>query len=450
LSKASIENVCSGSSADAAAQAIAAAVTPHPADAEWAPHIVLVDDVDVGCRALAGSARSSRSRALAVWIPAASIPRRMAWRLLSAGASDVVRFSDCGTDGVATRIERWACVDEIVASPLVRENLVGESATWLATLRELVEVAAFTDTPVVLLGESGTGKELAARLIHTLDRRAGKRDLVVVDCGTLAPELAGSELFGHERGAYTGAIGAREGAFAAAERGTVFLDEIGDLPQTLQLQLLRAVQERTYKPVGSNLWRKSEFRLISATNRELEADTRVGRFRLDLYHRLTASTVRLPPLRQRTSDILPLARSFLREACPRDPPPLDPAVEEWLVQREYPGNVRELRQVAFRLARRHVGRGPITPGDVAPEDRPPDAAPFDWRDAAFEQSISRAISYGATLKEIGRAATDAAVRIVLDLERGNLLHASQKLGVTKRALEMRRGPVRATRREGAS
>src|SRR5262249_40812748 len=149
-----------------------------------------------------------------------------------------------------------------------------------------------------LLGESGTGKEVVARLIHLLDSRPNKRDLVVLDCASIVPELSGSEFFGHERGAFTGALTERNGAFALANDGTLLLDEIGDLPLPLQVQLLRVIQEHTYKRVGGNKWCKTEFRLICATNRDLFDLIGRGAFRADLYYRIAGYICKLPPLRE--------------------------------------------------------------------------------------------------------------------------------------------------------
>src|SRR5678816_4688946 len=141
----------------------------------------------------------------------------------------------------------------------------------------------------LIAGESGTGKELVARLIHALDRREPKGPFVVLDCTTVSPELAGSEFFGHERGAFTTAVTAREGAFAMADGGTLFLDEVGELPLALQAELLRVIQERVYKRVGSNTWKQADFRLVCATNRDLAAEEAKGNFRLDLFHRIASS-----------------------------------------------------------------------------------------------------------------------------------------------------------------
>ena len=247
-------------------------------------------------------------------------------------------------------------------------------------------------TPALITGETGTGKELAARLIHTLEDRPEKRDLVLLDCTTIARELSGSEFFGHERGAFTGALAGREGAFALADGGTLFLDEVGELPLALQAELLRLVQEHTYKRVGSNVWQRTNFRLVCATNRELLREETLGQFRRDLYYRIAGWTCRLPPLRERTGDILLLAEHFMRQLRPDgEAPELDDSVREYLLSRAYSGNVRDLRHLVARIISRHVGPGPITVGDIPEEDRPPaDSGPIDWSDKSFEYSIGRA------------------------------------------------------------
>jgi transcriptional regulator with GAF, ATPase, and Fis domain len=387
-----------------------------------------------------------RVRVLAVDLCAEPDPAA-AWALLEAGASDVIAWGEDGAAAaaaIAERLERWRAVDALVASPQVRETLVGESGRWRATLRRLVEVARFTDAAVLILGESGTGKELAARLLHALDPRPQKGPLVVVDCATVVPELSGSEFFGHERGAYTGAAGPRDGAFALANGGTLFLDEVGELPAPLQAQLLRVVQERTYKRVGGSAWQETRFRLVSATNRDLAGAVREGRFRHDLYHRLASWTCTLPPLRQRSEDVLLLARHFMREGSGRvAAPALDRAVERLLLARSYPGNVRELRQLALRIMHRHVGAGPVTVGDVPEEERPAagDGA-GDWRGEPLERALRLALALGVRLKEIGRAAEEGAIELALRAEGGNLQRAARRLGVTDRALQLRRAAAR--------
>ena len=317
--------------------------------------------------------------------------------------------------------------------------MVGKSPVWRAILRDIVEIARFSDAPALILGESGTGKELIARLMHTLDTRAQKRDLVVLDCSTIMPELSGSEFFGHERGAFTGAVSQRDGAFALADGGTLFLDEIGELPLSLQAQLLRVVQEHTYKRVGGNTWHRTDFRLVCATNRDLLGQVHRGEFRADLYYRIASFVCKLPSLRERLDDVIPLAEYFLRQMHPHGAPPQwDDAVRTYLLQREYPGNVRDLRQVVSRLLSRYAGGGTITIGSVPPEERP--AAEQEkavWLDLDFEGVIRRAVLCSARLKEIGRAAEDIAIRIATDQESGNLQRAARRLGVTDRTLQLR-------------
>ncbi|HEY6332179.1 MAG TPA: sigma 54-interacting transcriptional regulator [Blastocatellia bacterium] len=378
-----------------------------------------------------------------------------AWRLLNAGASEALVW-DGGANApeqIRARLERWTeldCLTQIAAKEL---SLIGCSQSWKALLRQVVEAARFGDSPILIIGESGTGKEMLARLVHQVASRdpynktrpAPSAELTTVDCGTIVPELSGSELFGHERGAFTGAAQQREGAFALADKGTLFLDEIGDLPPALQPQLLRAVQEKTYKRVGGNVWHTSRFRLVCATNRDLPALVDQGRFRLDLYHRIAGWVLHAPPVRDRREDILPLASYFLN-SLPHDQDndagpafDFDSSVSEYLVNRPYPGNVRELKQLVSRIARRHVGPGPVTAGDIPEEDRPAQGE-FErcWPDDRFKQSIADAITLGAPLKDITQAATDMAIRIAVQSEGGNLQRAARRLGVTDRTLQMRR------------
>lgn len=232
---------------------------------------------------------------------------------------------------MVSRLERWREVDELLSSEAITRSLVGTGARWKRLLRQIVEVARFTRASILLTGESGTGKDFVAHIIHDLDNRSKKKDLTVLDCATVVPSLSGSEFFGHEKGAFTGAVGPRDGAFALANGGTLFLDEIGELPLNLQAELLRVIQEGTYKRVGSNTWHTTDFRLVSATNRDLAADQKAGRFRLDLYYRIAAWQFRLPPLRERREDIEPLVRTlFARSRADGTVPDFDPAAL-WLL-----------------------------------------------------------------------------------------------------------------------
>jgi transcriptional regulator with GAF, ATPase, and Fis domain len=307
----------------------------------------------------------------------------------------------------------------------------------------VVEAGRFSNTPVLLTGDSGTGKEHLARLVHAvLPQVVGRREgaeLVTVDCTTIVPDLSGSELFGHEKGAFTGAHNVRDGAFALANDGTLFLDEVGELSLPLQAQLLRAIQEKTYKRVGGNVWLRTNFRLVCATNRDLDDLVQRGQFRLDLYHRIAGWVFRTLRLEERREDILPLAKYFLRTVFSREQPEIDSAVCEYLLNRAYPGNIRELRQLMERIGHRHAGQGPITVGDIPEEDRPSDNhVEHAWPDERLERTIADAIALGASLREISSATTAAAIRIAVQSERGNLQRAAKRLGVTDRALQMRR------------
>ena len=368
------------------------------------------------------------------------------WALLQAGAADVLLWPTLPADAdpISARFDRLRRVRELSESPRVSAALVGAGPAWLGLLRQVVELALYARGPVLVTGESGTGKELVARLIHELDPRQDKRELVVVDCTTITPELSGSEFFGHERGAYTGALTARDGAFAQAHGGTLFLDEIGELPLVLQAQLLRVVQEGKYKRVGGNAWQHTSFRLVSATHCDLEARVGEGRFRADLYFRIAGSTCRTPPLRERKDDVLALARFFQQDIEGRDGARgFDEPVCQYLLARDYPGNVRELKRVVERLCLRHAGGGPITIGDVPEDERPIDPTPTrTLLQARFDAVAREAIGLGLGLKEIGQLATDCAIQAALDEEHGNLHRAAARLAVTDRALQLRRAQQR--------
>jgi len=384
-------------------------------------------------------------RLLAVPMPGIKVDCASAWRLLRAGASDVLMATSAGDLGkvVSARIERWRIVDALVHSEAIQGHLVGSSPAWIALLRQVVEVAHFTSAAILLTGESGTGKELIGRVIHELDSSACEHELIVADCTTIAPELAGSEFFGHERGAFTGAVSGRDGAFALADGGTLFLDEIGDLPLPLQGQLLRVVQEGAFKPVGSDVWRRSRFRLVCATHADLAHAVRQRKFRQDLYYRIAGWVLQVPPLRQRTEDIIPLAKHFFNEfRCSSAPVEFDHPVIEYLLSRAYEGNVRDLRQLIGRISSRHTGPGPVTVGELPECERPDE--PMDkasWRGLEFEATIGRAVAMGIGLREITQTAADTAARIALR-NAGNLSSAARLLHVSDRALQLRRAAWR--------
>jgi transcriptional regulator with GAF, ATPase, and Fis domain len=216
-------------------------------------------------------------------------------------------------------------------------------------LRDISEVAG-TDASVLILGETGTGKELIARAIHRNSRR-GEKPLIKVNCAAIPGSLIESELFGHEQGAFTGATKKREGRFALADGGTIFLDEIGELPVELQVKLLRVLQEGEFEPVGSSRTQKVDARVIAATNRDLKQATQEGKFREDLYYRLNVFPIELPPLRERGDDIGLLAENFARRFANRMGRAIESLSEDCIRRLKsygWPGNVRELQNVIER------------------------------------------------------------------------------------------------------
>ncbi len=235
--------------------------------------------------------------------------------------------------------------------PLAWPGFIATAPRMRELLAQIAKVAAHA-TGVLLIGESGTGKELLARAVHALSpRRAGP--FLAVNCGALPEPLLESLLFGHVRGAFTDAIRDQPGVFAQASGGTLFLDEIGELPGSLQVKLLRVLQERTVQPLGAQAAVKVDVRLVSATLRDLEAEVAAGRFRADLYYRLSIVPLAVPPLRERPEDILPLARYFVHRCAERLRLPvggLTPAAERALRRHRWPGNVRELENTIERAA----------------------------------------------------------------------------------------------------
>ncbi len=254
-------------------------------------------------------------------------------------------------------------------------GMIGTSALMRGVF-DALQKAAPTTAPVLVTGESGTGKELAARAVHELSPRAGKA-FEVVDCGGLPPTLIEAELFGHARGAFTGASGDREGAFERAEGGTIFLDELGELPIELQPKLLRVLGEREIRRVGGKKTRRVDVRVVAATNRDLRREVNAGRFRADLFYRLAVIHVRLPPLRERQGDLPALVRALLDTIAKERG--LDAAIEpdaallDTLARHTWPGNVRELRNYLEQLLILHVA--PEIQGDDRGASAGPIAAP---------------------------------------------------------------------------
>jgi len=226
------------------------------------------------------------------------------------------------------------------------DGIIGTSSGMQDVLR-MISRLKDTRTPVLISGESGTGKELVARAIHFRGLLA-ETPFVAVDCGSLVPTLMESELFGYEKGAFTGAMKSKHGLFQAANGGSIFLDEIGELPLEMQAKLLRVLQEKEVRPVGSNERQSVDVRVMAATNRDLEAAYRNGTFRKDLYFRLNVVTVHIPPLRERRADIPMLVHHFLNRYTPTKPLQVTAAAMKSLLQYDWPGNVRELENCIAR------------------------------------------------------------------------------------------------------
>ena len=299
-------------------------------------------------------------------------------------------------------------------------GIVGSSAKIQDVLR-MISRLKDTRTPVLITGESGTGKELVARAIHFRGSYAN-RPFVAVDCGSLVPTLIESELFGYEKGAFTGALKSKTGLFQSANGGTIFLDEIGELPLELQAKLLRVLQEKEVRPVGSNQRLKVDVRVIAATNRDLEAEFRAGTFRKDLYFRLNVVTVHLPSLRERRSDIPMLVHWFLERIVPGSSIQVSNAAMKCLLQSDWPGNVRELENCIERAVA--LGAGKII--DIS--DLPPSIASASSSETGGTGDAETLAS--TDLEDIERA----TIERVFEQVKGDKVLAGKMLGISRATL----------------
>lgn len=307
---------------------------------------------------------------------------------------------------------------ERVSAETQLDGIVGTSAKIQDVLR-MASRLKDTRTPVLITGESGTGKELVARAIHFRGPLA-RMPFVAVDCGALVPTLMESELFGHEKGAFTGALRSKAGLFQAANGGTIFLDEIGELPLEMQAKLLRVLQEKEIRPVGSNEKFSVDTRVIAATNRDLEAAYRAGTFRKDLYFRLNVVTVHLPSLRERRSDIPQLAHCFLDRFAPGENVQVSPSVMKSFLQYDWPGNVRELENCIARA---------VALGDhhtIEPADLPPVIRAAQENEAESQESA------------------EVSTTALADLERMTILRVFEQAGGDKAVAGKMLGISRAT------
>src|SRR5271155_3259408 len=316
------------------------------------------------------------------------------------------------------------------------DGIVGTSAKIQDVLR-MVSRLKDIRTPVLITGESGTGKELVARAIHFRGPLA-PMPFIAVDCGSLVPTLMESELFGHEKGAFTGALKSKAGLFQAANGGTIFLDEIGELPLELQAKLLRVLQEKEIRPVGSNDKIAVDVRVIAATNRELEAAYRAGTFRKDLYFRLNVVTVHLPSLRERRSDIPQLAHCFLDRYAPGENVQIAAGAMKSFLQYEWPGNIRELENCIARA----LALGDHRTIDVA--DLPPAIRGADESGLTREDAAELSTTALADLERM-------TILRVFDQAAGDKALAGRMLGISRatlyRKLKRYNIPLRSSQKE---
>jgi len=296
--------------------------------------------------------------------------------------------------------------------------VIARDPAMLATLAQLRKVAV-TDATVLLLGESGTGKEVTAQMLHRESRRSGG-PFVAVNCAALSETLLESEVFGHEKGAFTGATTARRGRFELADGGTLFLDEVAELRPQLQAKLLRVLQEQRFERVGGTRTLEVDVRLVAATNRDLGGEMKSGRFREDLYHRLAVFPVRLPPLRERPGDVVPLAQHLLARIARQLGRPileLDDRAQTALVGYAWPGNVRELANALERAA--ILAEGQLITKDLLVLGLPSLVAP-----------VPEPAATGGTLAEVEQQ----AIRAALAATGGNRKQAAARLGIGLRTL----------------
>jgi formate hydrogenlyase transcriptional activator len=314
------------------------------------------------------------------------------------------------------------------AQPSFLQTIVGRRG-GLRTILSQVEAVAATNATVLISGETGTGKEVIARAIHELSPRRS-RNLVKVNCAAMPAGLLESELFGHERGAFTGAFTSHVGRFALADRGTLFLDEIGDLPLELQPKLLRVLQEREFEAVGSTRTTRVDVRVVAATNQDLRQMVRDGEFREDLYYRLNIFPISLPPLRERKADIPEFVRYFVEQFATSMDKIIDTIPQETMrsvVRHPWPGNIRELQN--------YIARGVILSTDGVFEPAPPeecDPTPVEIPNPTLEDKVRQEI-LAACQRANWRISGPRGAAARLGLKRTTLVYKMKRLGITRPA-----------------
>ena len=375
------------------------------------------------------------------------LSRQEVMRIFSFGAEYYFEYSSCDDrfECLGDKFTRWRTIEIMMRSSAVRNHIVGESSALKKLIRDAIEVSAYSDSAVLIMGERGTGKESMARLIHAVDKQRSQANLVLIDCTTIRTELSGSEFFGHEKGSYTGADHSREGAFALADNGCLFLDEIGELPLRMQAELLRVIQEGIYKKLGSNVWKQTDFRLVSATNRNLEEEAERGNFRKDLYDRISLWKCNMPSLQERREDIPALVHFFLRKRFSEEEmPAIDPAVIDYLKERDYHGNIRELQHLVNRISMRYVGKGPVTLGDIPENDRQYcyTSVKKSWHEQPeLTAAIAEALQNGYDVKHIMDMIKSLITRTALSFSDSNK-EVSQLLGKSERWIQLQKAKER--------
>ena len=351
---------------------------------------------------------------------------------LKAGAFDYVQ-KPIDLDQLRGLVDSALKVADMPAASSEHVNLLGESAA-IEQLRSQIDKLARSQAPIYVSGESGSGKEVAARLIHSLGPRAGG-PFVPVNCGAIPSELMESEFFGHIKGSFTGAVADKQGLFQAAAGGTLFLDEVADLPLAMQVKLLRAIQEKAVRPVGSQNEDRTDVRILSATHKDLAEEVAIGNFRQDLYYRLNVIELRMPSLREHLDDIPALAAATLNRLAGEyggEVPSISDATMDALQSYDFPGNVRELENIlerAFTLCT----AGRIEPEDLQlPGDNPPVAA--DPAATAPAGGPALALPAGVSLEDHLESIERTLITQALESTRWNKTAAAKELGITFRAL----------------
>jgi two-component system, NtrC family, response regulator PilR len=357
-------------------------------------------------------------------------------RALKLGAFDFVsKPLDLGVlrKLVGSAIKLGSALDEETAAELWAPRLIGSSAV-MEQLREVIGRVARSQAPVHICGESGTGKELAARMIHESGARRGG-PFVAVNCGAIPTELMESELFGHKRGSFTGAVADKQGLVQSAEGGTLFLDEVADLPLHMQVKLLRVVQEKTMRPIGEAREQTVDVRILSATHKNLGDLVAQGLFREDLFYRINVIELRVPALRERSGDIGEIADAILQKLTHRTPglaPQISPEAVRALQAYPFPGNVRELENVLERALTLSTG-GLITPEHVRLRTAARPAPAESAAAGATLPSLAENTALGSQLESIERE----AILKALEKTRYNKTAAAKLLGMSFRALRYR-------------